>query len=102
MTENAQISRQSALFLQLVLGLQQSAMIGLGKLKHPITQKAEVDLQMARDTIDTLVSLEMRSQAGLDANEARALKQVLTDLRMNYLEEVKKAVGATPPEAPRT
>jgi hypothetical protein len=34
------------------------------------------------------------SKGNLDGDEARVLKQVLTDLRMNYLEEVKKATGA--------
>ena len=93
MNDNAQISRESALFLQLVLGLQQSAMIGLGKLTHPITQKVEIDLEMARGTIDTLEAIEQRTRGNLDPQEARALKQVLTDLRMNYVEEVKKAAS---------
>jgi len=84
-------SRQAALFLQLVLGLQQSGMIALGKLMNPITRKLDPNLEMARDTIDTLAAIEARTRGNLEPDEARVLQQVLTELRMNYLDEVKKA-----------
>jgi ABC-type transporter Mla subunit MlaD len=93
MTENP--SRQAALFLQLLLGLQQSGMMTLGKLMNPLTRQIEKNLEAARDTIDTLAALEARTRGNLEPDEARVLQQVLTELRMNYLDEVKKA-GATP------
>ena len=86
-------SRQAALFLQLVLGLQQSGMMTLGKLMNPISRKIEANLEAARDTIDTLAALEARTRGNLEPDEARVLQQVLTELRMNYLDEVKKAGG---------
>ena len=84
-------SRDAALFLQLILGLQQSAMMSLGKLMNPITRKVESDLDTARATIDTLEAIEIRTRGNLDSDEARVLQQVLADLRMNYVDEVKKA-----------
>jgi len=91
MTEPTQTpSRQAALFLQLVLGLQQSGMMSLGKLMNPISRKIEANLEVARDTLDTLAALEARTKGNLEPDEARVLTQVLTDLRMNYLEELKK------------
>jgi Domain of unknown function (DUF1844) len=84
-------SRQAALFLQLVLGLQQSGMMSLGKLMNPLSRKIEVNLDIARDTIDTLAALEARTEGKLEPDEARVLQQVLTDLRMNYLDAVKKS-----------
>ena len=87
-------SRQAALFLQLVLGLQQSAMMALGKLMNPISRKIDRHLDAARDTIDTLVALEVRTKGNLEPDEARVLQQVLTELRMNYLDEHNK--GSTP------
>ncbi len=90
-------SRQAALFLQLVLGLQQSGMMSLGKLMNPLSRKIETNLEVARDTIDTLAALEVRTKGNLEPDEQRVLTQVLTDLRMNYLEEVKKS--ATKQEA---
>ena len=84
-------SRQAALFLQLLLGLQQSGMMSLGKLMNPLSRKIETNLEVARDTIDTLASLEARTRGNLEPDEARVLAQVLTDLRMNYLDELKKS-----------
>jgi ABC-type transporter Mla subunit MlaD len=84
-------SRQAALFLQLLLGLQQSGMMALGKLMNPLTRQIDKNLEAARDTIDTLAALEARTRGNLEPDEARVLQQVLTELRMNYLDEVKKA-----------
>lgn len=89
MTES-DTSREAALFLHLVLSLQQSAMIGLGKLMNPMSGKIERNLENAKSTIDMLSALAARTRGNLDANEERALTQVLTDLRMNYVDEVKK------------
>jgi len=91
MNESGNPSRQAALFLQLVLGLQQSGMMALGKLMNPISRKVETHLEMARDTIDTLSALEERTRGNLESDEARVLKQVITELRMNYVEEMKKS-----------
>jgi len=83
-------AREAALFLQLVLGLQQAAMVALGKLMNPVTNRIERNLEAARSTIDTLGALEARTRGNLESDEQRVLTQVLTDLRMNYLDEVKK------------
>lgn len=88
--------RAAALFMHLVLGLQQSGMMALGKLMNPITRKIETNLDIARDTIDTLAAIEARTRGNLEPDEERVLRQVLTELRMNYLETVKKSGGAAP------
>ena len=88
--------RDSALFLQLLFGLQQSAMISLGKLTNPITGKIEIDLETARATIDTLAAIETRTRGNLGAEEARGFQQILSQLRLNYVDEVRKS-GAPQP-----
>jgi hypothetical protein len=82
--------REAALFLQLVLGLQQAAMVALGKLMNPMSGKIERNLEAARNTIDTLSAIEARTRGNLESDEQRVLTQVLTDLKLNYLDEVKK------------
>jgi hypothetical protein len=82
--------REAALFLQLLLGLQQAAMVALGKLMNPMSGKLERNLEAARNTIDTLAAIEARTRGNLESDEQRVLTQVLTDLRMNFLDEVKK------------
>ena len=97
----ARPSRDAALFLHLVLGLSQSAMIALGKLVNPITRKVETDLDAARDTIDTLGALEARTRGNLEPDEARVLQQALADLRLNYVDGLKKsAESGTPSGGP--
>jgi len=83
-------SRDAALFLQLVLGLQQAAMVSLGKLMNPMTGKLDPNLEAAKNTIDTLGAIEARTKGNLESDEARVLGQVLAELRMNYVDEVKK------------
>ena len=82
--------REAALFLQLLLGLQQAAMVALGKLMNPMSGKIERNLEAARNTIDTLAAIEARTRGNLEIDEQRVLTQVLTDLRMNFLDEVNK------------
>lgn len=83
-------SREAALFLQLVLGLQQAAMMSLGKLMNPMSGKLDRNLEAAKNTIDTLGAIESRTRGQLEPDEQRVLTQVLTDLRLNYVDEVKK------------
>jgi uncharacterized protein DUF1844 len=92
-------SRRAALFLQLVLGLSQAGMIALGKLMNPMTRKVEVNLEAARDTIDTLEAIEARTRGNLESDEERVLRQALTDLRLNYVQEMKKAGAPSEPAA---
>jgi hypothetical protein len=83
-------SREAALFLQLVLGLQQAAMMALGKLMNPMNGKIERNLEAAKNTIDTLAAIESRTRNNLESDEQRVLTQVLSELRMNYVDELKK------------
>jgi tellurite resistance protein len=83
--------REAALFLQLVIGLQQTGMIALGKLMNPMTRTIEKNLDAARDAIDVLAALETRTRGNLEPDEERVLRQVLTDLRLNYVDELKRA-----------
>jgi hypothetical protein len=82
--------REAALFLQLVLGLQQAAMVALGKLMNPMSGKLERNLDAAKNTIDTLAAIETRTRGNLEPDEQRVITQVLTDLRMNYVDELAK------------
>jgi hypothetical protein len=92
---NENPGREAALFLQLVMGLQQSGMVALGKLMNPMSRTIEKNLDAARDAIDMLAALETRTRGNLESDEERVLRQVLTELRLNYVDEVKKAGTST-------
>ncbi len=87
---SADPGREAALFLQLVLGLQQTAMMAMGRLINPMTKRIDRDLESARAAIDTLAAIESRTRGQLEPDEARVLAQVLSQLRLDYVEEARK------------
>jgi hypothetical protein len=78
-------------FVLLVQMFAQQTMMQLGKIANPVTHKAEVDLEGASVTIGILEMIETKTRNNLSADEARLLKNVLTDLRLNYVEEVQRS-----------
>ncbi len=76
-------------FLLLVEEYRLAAWIGLGKLKDPASGEVHRNLDLARHAIDTLGMLELKTRGNLVAEEERLLRQALTDLRINFVDEVK-------------
>ncbi|MEE9554711.1 MAG: DUF1844 domain-containing protein [candidate division Zixibacteria bacterium] len=79
-----------ALFTQLVLSFQAAAWQQMGKVASVLSGKVERNLEMARHSIDMLAMLEEKTKGNLNEDESKYLTHVLYELRMNYLEEVKK------------
>lgn len=82
--------QQQLLFMMLIQQHEQIAMMGMGKLKNPATDKVERDLKSAKYAIDTLVMLEKFTQGNLPKELSGFLNQTLTNLRLNYADEKKK------------
>ena len=85
-------------FLELIQIFGSQAMMGLGKLANPLTGKVEKSLPAARLFIDSLEMLERKTQGNLNADEQRALRGVLTDLRLMYVEESSAPATPKPPK----
>jgi hypothetical protein len=79
-----------SLFFQLILKFQTSAMIGLGKLPNPITQKIEKDLEAAKLAIDMLDMIKAKTKGNLSEDEDRLITQISKDLKLNYVDELEK------------
>lgn len=90
--------RNAALMISLVLGLVQAAYQQLGKLRNEVSGKVETHLDAARVTIDTIAALELRTRGQRSDEESQVLERALAELRMNYVDEVKKAAAAPTPE----
>ena len=84
-------SHEDQLFSSLVLNFQVSAMIGLGKIVNPVTQKAARNLDEAKIAIDMLDMLANKTKGNLADDENRMLQQILTDLRLNFINEKSQA-----------
>ncbi len=79
-----------ALFVQLILQFQTSAMVGLGKLPNPITQKIEKDLEAAKLSIDMIDMIKAKTKGNLSDDEERLITQISKDLKLNYVDELDK------------
>jgi len=92
------MERQSVLFAHLVSMFQFSAMQQLGKIKNPLTDKVERDLEAARVSIDMLDMLMERTKGNLPPDDEKLLTQVLRELRLNYVDEASKPESPPPEE----
>lgn len=81
------------LFLQLVIMFQTAAYQQMGKIKNPFTDKIEKDLAQAQFSIDMLGMIADKTKNNLSEEERKYLELALYELRMNYLDEVKKEGG---------
>ncbi len=78
------------LFLHLIFMFQTAALQQMGKLVNPVTQKIEKNLEQAKYSIDILEVLQEKTKGNLKEEESKYLENVLFELRMNYLDELKK------------
>ena len=62
----------------------------LGKVVNPLSGKVEKNLDEARVFIDMLSILEEKTKGNLTKDEENFLTSTITNLRLNYIEEVKE------------
>jgi hypothetical protein len=65
-------------------------MMSMGKLKHPVTDKIERNLDLAKVSIDTLDMIKVKTKGNLSTNEERFLDEVIRELKLNYVDEKNK------------
>jgi hypothetical protein len=101
MDEN--LSRHDGVLLGLALSLQAAAFQQLGKVKNPLTDRLERDLDQARATIDVLEMLKVKCRVGTAESVLRLLDTAVMELQMNFLDETRKerrgSGESAPPEA---
>ena len=78
------------LFMQLVMQNQQIAMMAMGKIKNPVTDTIDRNLEYAKVSIDTLDMLQARTKGNISEYEEKFLTEALKDLKLNYVDEVEK------------
>jgi hypothetical protein len=79
-------------FATLVLSLSTSALLHLGVPPEAGEGPApEINLPLARQTIDILEILRDKTRGNLDESESRLLDGVLHDLRMRFIDARKKS-----------
>ncbi len=77
-------------FSSFILGLSTQALMYLGEIPNPQDRQVHRDLAAAQQMIDVLGMLKEKTRGNLDRDEDRLLDHILFDLRMKYVEVVRK------------
>jgi hypothetical protein len=89
-TESASESLPEINFSTFVISLSTQALMHLGEIASPMSGKIEADVPVAKQMIDILGILQDKTRGNLNTGEERLLEDILFDLRMKYVEAVKK------------
>jgi hypothetical protein len=72
-------------FTQFVVSLVQSTMVHLGEAPNPDTGSKNLNLNLARDTIDVLTMLKEKTEGNRTEDETRMLNTLLHEIRTKFL-----------------
>ena len=81
---------EQQLFDQLISSLVHSAWVYLGKIKNPMNDKLEKNMDQASVQIDMLNMLFKRMTGNLSEEEDKYLGHLISELKMNFVEEKNK------------
>jgi len=84
------MNQDDQLFVQLLYTFHQSAMMAMGKLKNPMTDKVEREMEQAKQAIDILEMLRDKTKNNLSPALSKTMDNLLTELRLNYVDEMTK------------
>ncbi len=76
-------------FNSFIFSVSTSALIQLGEIEDPFTQKPAKNLPLAKQTIDLIGMLKEKTKGNLTPQEEKVIENILYDLRMRYI----KAAG---------
>ena len=85
----------SAQFVNLVRNLAATAAANLGEMPNPFTGQVEMDLDGARQVIDLLQALQIKTRGNLTADESRLLETLLYDLKIAIVNQQKQKTSKT-------
>jgi hypothetical protein len=88
---HAEESDAPVTFSTFILGLSTQALFHLGEIADPTTGRPEQDLPAAKQVIDILGILSEKTRNNLQEAEQSLLDSMLYDLRMRYVELVRRA-----------
>lgn len=77
-------------FSTFIISLSTQALMHLGEIADPLSGKAETDLPIAKQMIDIISLLQEKTRGNLDSGEQQLVEDVLYDLRLRYVDAVKR------------
>ena len=79
-------------FIEFVMMQAQNAALFLGQIPNPKTGQGEVNLELAKMFIDQLAMIQEKTNGNLTEEEAKVLRNAISNLQMAYV-EVAQQVG---------
>ncbi|MEO0004558.1 MAG: DUF1844 domain-containing protein [candidate division WOR-3 bacterium] len=89
MTEQITPEEIPASLSTLILSLTATALAYLGNPITPESEKTEPNLPLARHAIDTIEILKQKTEGNRTKEETELIEEVLTQLRLIYLQKAK-------------
>ena len=86
-----QLKKEDQLFIHLVNTFVQSAWISLGKVKNPVSDTMERNLDQATYYIDLLDMLQTKMKGNLSEWEEQYIIHSLSELKLNFIDDQKKS-----------
>jgi len=83
-------SKDEKSFMYLVGTFQSSAWIAMGKMKNPMTDKVEKNLDQSSFYIELLNMIQVKTKGNLSEYEEQMLINTISELKMNIIKEKKK------------
>ena len=80
-------SKEEQLFQFLVSTFRTSAWIALGKMKNPVTDSTEVNIDQASYYIDLLDMLQTKARGNMSEYEEQMLINAVSELRMDFIKK---------------
>jgi len=87
--ENDEIFSNLITFSTFILSLNTAALVHLGEIPDPITNKKQVNLTLAKQTIDTLEMLKEKTKGNLSIDEEKLLQSIIYELKLKFLKLVE-------------
>ena len=80
------LNKDENLFSYVVDTFRSSASISMGKMKNPVTNKINVNIQQAKYYLDLLIMLQKKTKNNLTEYEEQMLINTVSELKMNFME----------------
>jgi hypothetical protein len=77
-------------FSTFIISLSTQALMHLGEIADPLSGQVRKDIPVAKQMIDIIAMLTDKTKGNLNSGEERLTEDILFDLRMKYVESVKK------------
>jgi len=87
------LSKKEQLFMYLIRTFQSSAWIALGKMENPMTDKTGVNIEQVSFYINLLEMVQEKTKNNLTDYEEQMLINTVSELKLNLIDENKKASG---------